>query len=227
MPHPAVNHRVEYHLDIARFLGATVEASPGAWGLFLTPEERREGAWMLGEAGVSGGYFCLHPGSRVPLKRWESGRYAALRAGLFDEGLPRDDRIPAKQAKVTVLGNMPSTLFIAQRPRALTPGDGMVPYFNASSELFITRDLQEGDAYGFRYEPYVAGEPMTDALASRLPAERLHTGHAVRELRRSGAHTRTHAHACRGAPAAGRCGGDPARCRASARCAGTVSPSRK
>jgi len=28
-----------------------------------------------------------------------------------------------------------------------------------------------------------------DALASRLPAERLHTGHAVRELRRSGAHT--------------------------------------
>jgi len=99
---------------------------------------------------------------------WLSGRYAALRAGLFDEGLPRDDRIPAKQAMVTVLGNMPSTLFIAQRPRALTPGDGMVPYFNASSELFITRDLQEGDAYGFRYEPYVAGEPMTDALASRL-----------------------------------------------------------
>lgn len=78
VPHPAVNHRVEYHLDIARFLGATVEASPGAWGLFLTPEEHREGAWMLGEAGVSGGYFCLHPGSRVPLKRWESGRYAAL-----------------------------------------------------------------------------------------------------------------------------------------------------
>ncbi len=99
---------------------------------------------------------------------WLSGRFAALRAGLFDEGLPRDDRIPVKQAAVTMLDTMPSTLFIAQRPRALEPGEGMVPYFNASSELFITRDLREGDAYAFRYEPYVAGEPMTDALAGRL-----------------------------------------------------------
>jgi len=44
----------------------------------------------------------------------------------------------------------------------------MVAYFNASSELFITHDLENGDQYSFRYEPYIAGEPRTDALAAML-----------------------------------------------------------
>ena len=64
-----------------------------------------------------------------------------------------------------MLDTMPSTLFVPQRLRSLAPGEGMVPYFNASSEIFITRDLRRGDRYTAGFESYVEGEPDTDALA--------------------------------------------------------------
>lgn len=99
---------------------------------------------------------------------WQSPRWAGLKDDLFDLNLPREERIEAQEASVTVLENMASTLFVPQRLRTLTPGPDMVPYFNASSEVFITRDLKNGDAYSFRFEPYIAGEARTDALGARL-----------------------------------------------------------
>ncbi len=76
VPHPRVNHRVEYHLDIARFLGCRVDASRPEWGLRLTPEEEAEVDSLLRGAGITGPFWCGHPGSRVPLKRWADARYA-------------------------------------------------------------------------------------------------------------------------------------------------------
>ena len=101
---------------------------------------------------------------------WFSGRYDNLKKQLFDIGLPQNERNEVLSAEITLLSDMPSTLFVPQRLRDITVGRDMVPYFNASSELFITHDLRNGDNYAVRYEPYVAGENRTDALARKLKA---------------------------------------------------------
>ena len=99
---------------------------------------------------------------------WNSLRYQGLKADLFNEALPRGERVTGQKARVTMMTGLPSTLFVPQRLKELNPGPDMVPYFNLSSELFITRDLENGDSYAFTYEPYVAGDAGTDALARRL-----------------------------------------------------------
>lgn len=101
---------------------------------------------------------------------WMSPRYAGLRASLFNEDLPKTERVESRQASITMLADMPSTLFVPQRLREVALGANMVGYFNASSEMFITRDLKNGDSYSFRYEPYVAGDARTDILARKLAA---------------------------------------------------------
>lgn len=102
---------------------------------------------------------------------YASLRYQQLRDSLLDADLPVPSlRVPGQEAAVRLLGPLPSTLFVPQRLRQLTVGEGMVPYLNASSELFITRNLKEGDAYTFRYEPYVGGEEATRRLAEQLSA---------------------------------------------------------
>lgn len=101
---------------------------------------------------------------------WQSARYDSLKKQLFDIDLPQNERFEVLSADITLLSDMPSTLFVPQRLRALTTGADMVPYYNASSELFITHDLRNGDSYSVRYEPYIAGERRTDALAARLNA---------------------------------------------------------
>ncbi len=102
---------------------------------------------------------------------FQSMRFAALKASLFDEALPSSERGAARDVSVQLLDTLPSTLFLPQRLRALAPGEGMVPYFNASSEVFITRDLRQGDQYSARFEAYVAGSGETDALARRLQGQ--------------------------------------------------------
>ena len=99
---------------------------------------------------------------------FQSVRFAGLKSSLFDEELPLGERGPGLEVSVALLDTMPSTLFVPQRLRALAPGEGMVPYFNSSSEVFITRDLRQGDSYSARFEAYVAGTAATDALAQRL-----------------------------------------------------------
>lgn len=98
-----------------------------------------------------------------------AARFAGLRDDLLNARLPEEGlRLPQLPLTVSLLNQLPSTLFTPQRLRNLLPGEGMVPYLNASSEVFITRNLEPGDSYSLRYEPYVAGTPDTDALASRL-----------------------------------------------------------
>ena len=51
-----------------------------------------------------------------------------------------------------------STLFVPQRVRDLIPGGDLVPYFNNSSELFVTRNLQPGDTYTVTAPIFLAGD---------------------------------------------------------------------
>ena len=57
-----------------------------------------------------------------------------------------------------------STLFVPQRVRELIPGGDLVPYFNNSSELFVTRNLQAGDTYTVTAPLFLAGDPGLGTL---------------------------------------------------------------
>lgn len=103
---------------------------------------------------------------------YASLRFSALRDSLLDAGLPEVSlRAEALPIDISLLNPQPSTLFVPQRLRSLSLSEGMVPYLNAASELFITRNLQAGDHYELSYEPYIAGTKETDALADRLMSE--------------------------------------------------------
>lgn len=87
VPYPGLKHKVEYHLDIARYLGC--EVGPVAWGVHLSAAEQDHVDTLLGRAGVSGPFIAIHPGSRMPLKTWFPERFAALCDALAArQGLP-------------------------------------------------------------------------------------------------------------------------------------------
>ena len=98
VPYGGLKHKVEYHLDIARHLGCP--DGPVEWGVYLGGEEQKSVDEVLGRAGIAGAFVALHPGSRLPLKRWFPERYAALCDEL---GSPpgvarRDARLPGGAA---------------------------------------------------------------------------------------------------------------------------------
>ena len=78
VPYAGLRHKVEYHLDIARFLGCPVEGIE--WGLYLTDEERRRASALLGGSGLETGapYAVIHPGCRKALKCWHAGGFSAV-----------------------------------------------------------------------------------------------------------------------------------------------------
>ena len=87
VPYPGLKHKVEYHLDIARYLGCDV--GPVTWGIHLNREELDKVDALLGRAGVAGHFIAIHPGSRMPLKTWFPERFAALCDALAGRyGLP-------------------------------------------------------------------------------------------------------------------------------------------
>lgn len=98
---------------------------------------------------------------------YNSLRYQSLRDTLMDAGLPPEGALPEKQLDIRMLRDATSTLLVPQRTREMSLGTRMVPYFNLSSELFITRNLEAGDGYSLAYENYVAG-PQVAALAKDL-----------------------------------------------------------
>ncbi len=80
-------------------------------------------------------------------------RFHALRDALFDADLPAQDLRAGNAAfdertiTVAMLADGTSTLFVPQRLTSISSAEGFVPYFGSSSEVFITRDTQAGDAY--------------------------------------------------------------------------------
>lgn len=83
---------------------------------------------------------------------WPSPLHRSAREHIFDMSLPPDlmaqsSVLRAGQVTVTMLDDSASTLFMPQRVRSLSTGGDLVPYFNSSSEVFVTRDLAQGDTY--------------------------------------------------------------------------------
>ena len=81
-----------------------------------------------------------------------SPRFFLLRRNLFDTARPDraliDAIAPMQTMTVLMMGESASTLYLTQR--FLSPsGEGIVPYFSPSGELFATRSLQAGDMYSF------------------------------------------------------------------------------
>ena len=81
-PYEERKHKVEYHLDLVRYLGGRTDSIQ--WGICLTETEKEDVAKLLWESGISGPYLCVHPGGRLPLKRWPSDRWAVLCDRMID-----------------------------------------------------------------------------------------------------------------------------------------------
>jgi len=81
-PYERRKHKVDYHLDLVRYLGGRTDSIQ--WGIWLTEAEKEDVAQLLRKSGVSEPYFCVHPGGRLPLKRWPSDRWAILCDRMID-----------------------------------------------------------------------------------------------------------------------------------------------
>ena len=105
---------------------------------------------------------------------WDASGMAAKRNLLFNQDLPAaglsSSLTEAKNVSVRMLSSSASTLFTPQRIRNLRAGGDLVPYFSNSSELFITRNLQEGDTWSVSAPLFQAGDPglsiLIDAASS-------------------------------------------------------------
>ena len=99
---------------------------------------------------------------------WEAGGMAAQRSILFDMALPSEGLSSAltepEAVFVRMLGSGASTLFAPQRIRTLRTGGELVAYFTNSSELFATRNLQEGDTWSVTAPLFQAGDPGLGTL---------------------------------------------------------------
>ena len=76
VPYADVCHRVEYHLDIVRYLGG--KGNDICWDIYLKENEIRKVEQILRENEIHKSFISIHPGSRQPLKRWAKERYALL-----------------------------------------------------------------------------------------------------------------------------------------------------
>jgi ADP-heptose:LPS heptosyltransferase len=87
VPYEKLKHKVEYHLDLVRFLGCSTDSLE--WGVYLTETEKDDVLRLLRDHGVSTPFICAHPGGRLPLKRWPTDRCASLYDHIIDKfGLP-------------------------------------------------------------------------------------------------------------------------------------------
>ncbi len=82
VPYPGLKHKVEYHLDIARYLG--YRGTDLEWGVYLTDAEKRRVEGVLSKYGFKPPFIAMHPGSRLALKRWPMARYGELADALAD-----------------------------------------------------------------------------------------------------------------------------------------------
>ncbi|CAK8724400.1 heptosyltransferase-3 [Candidatus Electrothrix aarhusensis] len=87
VPYPGLCHKVDYHLQLARYLDCPTEGAKAE--LFLTAEEEQDIVSILRVQGVTGPFIAVHPGSRLVLKRWFPERFAQVCENLFQQyGLP-------------------------------------------------------------------------------------------------------------------------------------------
>ncbi len=84
---------------------------------------------------------------------WSAPRFEELRTTAFDQNLPtlgetvESTLLSPRLMQVRMLRDSASTMFVPQRLRTLTAEDRLTPYFNLSSEVFATSNLQPGDVW--------------------------------------------------------------------------------
>lgn len=87
VPYPGLKHKVEYHMDMVRHLGCKTEVAD--WDVYLTKDEQGRVNEIMERHGIREPFIAVHPGSRLPLKRWPAGRYGSVCDRLMEEsGMP-------------------------------------------------------------------------------------------------------------------------------------------
>lgn len=76
VPYPGIKHKVEYHLDLVRYLGC--HWNTDEWQIYLDDDEKQNVRRLLIAQRIQTPYICVHPGARVPLKRWPLEKCARL-----------------------------------------------------------------------------------------------------------------------------------------------------
>ncbi len=89
----------------------------------------------------------------------------AARKTLLNQEIPAGAEEEAlHNVHVRIVRDAATTLFIPDRTQELAMGDAsMVPYYNASSEIFLSRNLRAGDSYTLTYLPVTADRARTRA----------------------------------------------------------------
>jgi predicted lipopolysaccharide heptosyltransferase III len=137
VPYTEYKHKVEYHLDIARFLGCAVGDTD--YCMKPTREDTQSIQNLLAENGIDGPFVCVHPGGRLPLKRWPIERCAEL----YD-WVSSSFRIPlvivGSEEEMAIIGNITSRM----NDKAVVLA-GKINFKNlagllSKSELFICND---------------------------------------------------------------------------------------
>ncbi|NLB91538.1 MAG: hypothetical protein GX786_10025, partial [Clostridiales bacterium] len=106
---------------------------------------------------------------------FSSIRWNSLKENLFDQNRP--DQVMVSQHTwldhsfpviIDMISSSPSTLFIAQRFHTLQASEGLTPYFNNGSEIFITRDLYTQDRYAFNAKAYTSARSELTSVVNAL-----------------------------------------------------------
>ncbi len=100
---------------------------------------------------------------------YHSLRTRAERSNIFSEDYPVIKDSPLLQehtVSVTMLSPSASTLFVPVGLTSLSVSGSMVPYFNSSSELFITRNLEQGDTWSMTAPLVTGGQAGLEELLS-------------------------------------------------------------
>ena len=99
---------------------------------------------------------------------WSSPLHRAKRDEVTQAAYPLNETLPEQQLSVQFTSAGASSLFLPQRVHELITGERMTPYFNTGSEIFITRNLEPGDAYGASFLSMKATDSGMAALAEKL-----------------------------------------------------------
>jgi len=76
VPYNGLKHKVEYHLDLVRYLGCM--ANGKEWRIYLTNGEKEAVRKVLINEQIDKPFLCAHPGGRLALKRWPIEKCARL-----------------------------------------------------------------------------------------------------------------------------------------------------
>lgn len=119
-------------------------------------------------------YSGLNWSDRLAARRYllSDPRNRAARVEALDEQRPAEslresDLFRLADINITMQVNSASTLFVAQRAQDLETPMALVPYFNQSGELFITRNLEAGDTYSFKAPIINAGDSRVESMIAQ------------------------------------------------------------